>query len=111
MLRFNSSRGESSCLSESGESFVLCVRLDDAVPDFSPTLIKMDVEGAELAAIAGARQMIRKYRPDMAISLYHTAEHLWEIPLCIHEMGLDYKLYIRCHAHNSFDSVLYALHH
>lgn len=111
MLRFNSSRGESSCLSESGESFVLCVRLDDAIPDFSPTLIKMDIEGAELAALEGARQVIRKYQPDMAISLYHAPEHLWEIPLLIDDMDFDYKFYIRCHAHNSFDSVLYALHH
>lgn len=109
MLRFNSGQGEASHLSETGNSFVLCVTLDNAIPNFRPSLIKMDIEGAECAALKGAQNLISTYKPDLAISLYHRPEDIWEIPLLIDRMGLGYKFHVRSHAYNSFESVLYAV--
>ena len=46
----------------------------------------MDIEGAEYEALLGARGTISKYRPGLAISLYHRPADLWQIPLLINEM-------------------------
>jgi hypothetical protein len=87
--------------------------LDDALPNFAPTLIKMDIEGAEMDALQGARQFIRIHRPALALSAYHTPAHLWEIPLWVAqfaiENGLHYTYYLRSHAYNCFETVFYAV--
>lgn len=43
-------------------------------------LIKMDIEGLELEAIQGAEKTIRKNKPVLLISLYHTGKDFFEIP-------------------------------
>jgi FkbM family methyltransferase len=42
--------------------------------------IKMDIEGAEVKAVAGAKQTIAKYHPRMALSVYHEPDHPVEVP-------------------------------
>ena len=89
---------------------IQCIALDEALPDFAPTLVKMDIEGAEDAALLGMQKTITKYRPALAISAYHTAAHLWELPLLIEKIAeSNYQYYLRTHAYNSFDTVLYAI--
>lgn len=107
--RFSAGGGEASRIDASGDSVIQCVALDDAIPAFAPNLVKMDTEGAEIEALQGAEQLVRRYKPNLAISLYHLPSHIWEIPLLIRGWDLDYKFYIRGHAHSSFDSVLYAV--
>ncbi len=85
-LRFTSGQGESCNVSSAGDIMVQCVSLDDAIPFFAPNFIKMDIEGAEYDAVLGARQTIVKYKPVLAISLYHCPEHLWQIPLLINRL-------------------------
>jgi FkbM family methyltransferase len=109
MLSFDAGQGEASRISSQGKCMIQCVSLDDAIPEFRPSLIKMDVEGAEINALKGSEKVIRRDRPDLALSLYHTPGHLWEIPLLIHGWNLGYRFHVRCHAQNSFDSVLYAV--
>lgn len=109
VVRFSAGAGEASRVTEDGDSIIQCVSLDEAIPAFAPNLIKMDIEGAEIDALNGAAQLIGRFKPNLAISLYHLPGHLWEIPLLIHGWGLGYRFYIRGHAHNSFDSVLYAV--
>lgn len=72
-------------------------------------LITMDIEGAELNALNGARGIIKKYHPALAISIYHKTEHLWKIPLLIHEMDEGYRLFIRHHRWNMADTVCYGI--
>ena len=59
--------------------------LDDLLSDLDPTFIKMDIEGAEPNALLGATATLRAKTPTLAICLYHTREHLWEIPRAIRE--------------------------
>ena len=136
-LRFKSGLGEGSSLSDGGTQFVQCVSIDEALLGAHPTHIKMDIEGAEYQALLGARETILRHRPNLAISLYHRPEHIWQIPLFLknltkksggaicssdstHKMDLnssytefqeshEYNFYLRSHGSNGFDHVLYAI--
>ncbi len=60
----------------------------------------MDIEGAEMDALRGMQEMIKKNKPKLAISIYHLKDDLWNIPFYIKELNPDYKLYIRQYAYN-----------
>ena len=108
-LRFDSGRGAASGLSTDGQEFVQAVALDEALAGFRPTLIKMDIEGAEHDALLGARALIERHRPGLAICVYHRPQDLWEIPLLVQSWNLGYQFFLRTHRHNGFDLVLYAV--
>lgn len=74
-----------------------------------PTYIKMDIEGSELEAIWGARRILKEHSPVLAICAYHTSDHLWQIPLLIHAIQPDYKLFLRRYAEGAFELVWYAV--
>jgi FkbM family methyltransferase len=108
-MRFSATGGETGHLSESGGAVVQCVALDDVLPSFDATDVKMDIEGAEADALAGARRLIRRSRPRLAVCVYHRPDHLWSLAATIEEMDLDYELYLRAHGHAGFDLVAYAV--
>ena len=89
-LRFAGGTGASSHLSEGGDEVVSVVALDDALPSAPVNMLKMDVEGAEIEALNGARELIARQRPCLAISAYHEPEHLWAILLHIKTMEPAY---------------------
>ena len=60
-----------------------------------PTFIKMDIEGAEGAAISGANKTISAYRPKMQIAAYHRSGDLIDIPKAVLSIRNDYKIYLR----------------
>jgi len=84
------------------------VRLDDAV-DGRITYIKMDIEGAELEALAGCRETIRRNRPKLAICVYHRPSDYFEIPRLVQSMESDYRLFLRQHSPFNTETVLYAI--
>ncbi len=60
-------------------------------------LIKYDVEGAEHEAIQGSLRTIVANDTEMIVSLYHKSADLFSLPLMIHEIMPDHKLYLRKH--------------
>jgi FkbM family methyltransferase len=104
-LRFNSA-SQSSRIVENGVHFIRTVDIDGFCQFFQvqPTLIKLDVEGAELHALRGAGGTIRQNKPKLLISLYHRAEDLWEIPEFIISLRDDYIFHI---GHHSSDLTIY----
>ena len=60
-----------------------------------PNFIKMDIEGAEIDALQGAKTIIQKYKPKLAICLYHKMSHMWEIPLLIKSLCDEYSFWCR----------------
>ena len=108
VLRFSAEGAGSSHVDAQGDTSVQALGLDESFPAFAPNLIKMDIEGAEPEALAGAAHTLAAYRPGLAISVYHRADHLWRIPLQLRKHLPDYEFALRAHSHNSFDIVLYA---
>jgi FkbM family methyltransferase len=108
VVSFSVGRGPASHMAEGGAP-IKCVSIDQAFFGFAPNLIKMDIEGSELAALRGAVKTIRHFRPSLAISIYHNPADLWEIPLFIERLGANYNMFIRGHGQNGFDLVLYCL--
>ena len=85
---------------------VPAVRIDDITNN--ATFIKMDIEGAELNALKGAKKTIIANTPKLAISIYHQLNDLWEIPIYIKQLVPEYKLYVRHHSKTIAETVLYA---
>jgi len=107
-VRFQSGDGMGSRESEDGNVTIQCVSIDEALGGFKPTHIKMDIEGAEIDALRGARRTIEGSRPSLAIATYHQPDHMWEIPRLIDSWNLGYRFEIRGHAYNSYETDLYA---
>ena len=57
--------------------------------------IKYDVEGAETEALLGSRAIIQRDAPALLVSAYHRSADLFRLPLLVHELNPDYKLYLR----------------
>ncbi len=74
-----------------------------------PTFIKMDIEGAELSALKGGAETIKKYKPKLAICVYHKAEDIIELPMYIKSLVPEYKLYMRQYTNGLLETVLYAV--
>lgn len=72
------------------------------------TFIKMDIEGAELQALTGAANVIKRNKPVLAICVYHKREDLITIPQYIKELVPEYEFYLRCHYPYASELVLYA---
>jgi FkbM family methyltransferase len=59
------------------------------------SLIKLDVEGNEFAAVRGALDTIKRHRPILLVSIYHTAKDFFEVKPLLEELGLGYRFMIR----------------
>lgn len=71
------------------------VTVDTVAKNRIPTIIKMDIEGAEAAALRGGKNTISAYKPKMQIAAYHRSEDLFLIPEMVLGIRGDYKVYLR----------------
>ncbi len=106
---FNSHGNSASFISETGKDKVSLVKLDEVIGEYKPTYIKLDIEGAEEEALYGMKDTITKYHPKLAISIYHKAADLWELPLLILNLSASYKIYIRHYSNGLHETVCYAI--
>jgi len=107
-LKFICNNKINSMISDKGDAFIQCVAIDHAIPGFKPTFISMDVEGVELEALKGAEMLIKENKPELAISVYHAPNHIWDIPLYLKSLQLGYKFYLRNYTSFISETVLYA---
>jgi len=70
------------------------IALDDYVAQHGLSrvdLIKMDIEGSEIPALRGAMQTIRRFRPKLALCLYHKWDDVMTIPSFLLATGIPYR--------------------
>lgn len=99
----NSEKGSKS----NNMSTVDLIKLDNLI-DYHPTLIKMDIEGAELDSLIGATQVIKTQKPKLAICIYHMPFDFYEIPKFLKSLVPEYKFKVRQHEPGFCETVLYA---
>lgn len=103
--------GTSSKVVETGktDNKIEMTTIDDYFTNTQIDLIKMDIEGAEMNALKGGLKTIKRDRPVLAISIYHSVEDYYEIiKMLIRELK-DYKYYVRHHSMVFCETVLYAI--
>ena len=94
----------------SGEVEIEQVSLDDDIKD-KISMIKMDIEGGEKAALKGCVEHIKKDFPNLMLSVYHNNTDLFEIPRMIENVRDDYKFYLRYYGGNVYatEIILYCI--
>lgn len=110
-INFSTGFAASSRIDETGSESIETTSIDDflhAKPHM-PTLIKMDIEGAEAKALEGAKNTIIKHKPRLAICAYHKADDLYVLPELIKSFRDDYVFYLRHYSGTVLDTVIYAV--
>jgi FkbM family methyltransferase len=100
--------GSSFVSEDMGNTVCDCVSIDDYFADRgSVSCIKLDVEGAELPVLQGALATMRRYRPRLAISIYHTLSDYVHISRWLRELDFGYRWYVGHHKAWFNETVLY----
>lgn len=111
-LRFDSTSFAGSVgskVSSEGE-LVKCHSIDYLLKNERIDFLKMDIEGAEKKALLGAKEVINKNNPILAICIYHKQEDYFKIPLVIQQISnKKYDFYIRQYRYGISETVLYAM--
>ena len=114
LLRFDDGREGSSRIYEPADAAASAASIevnpiDDILRERRVTYIAMDIEGAEHNAILGAERTIKKWKPRMAVCVYHKREDLFDILLLLKSFVPQYKFHMRHYTDNQTETVLYAL--
>lgn len=111
LLNFSISDGFDSSASFDTEANDFQIEVDsiDNLINEKITFIKMDIEGLEMRALHGGINTIKKYKPKLAICIYHKISDFVEVYNFIASLDLGYKFYVRHHSFAQFETVMYAL--
>lgn len=108
VLSFSSDGSALSSVNINGIDQIEVESFDNSIKE-PVTFVKMDIEGSELEALKGCKNIIKTYKPKLAISIYHKPEDIWSIPQYIISLHPEYKFYLRHYSIFNFDTVLYAV--
>lgn len=101
-----------SNIKEGGKDTVELVSLDEFFQEKTakdyPTFIKLDIEGSEKQALLGAKKIIQRSKPKLAVCVYHKPEDLYELLRLIKELNPDYNMFLKHYSPYIWDTVLYA---
>ena len=105
-LQFDAGQGSGSRISEAGSEVVAMDTLDDTVSE-KVSFIKLDLEGAEIAALRGMSRHLTEDHPKLAVAVYHDPSHFRQIPKIILGIRDDYKVYLRHYTESWTETIMF----
>jgi len=90
-----SASGNRNARAGEGKGVVAVRTLDSILDGARVDYIKYDVEGSEYEALCGSIETINRYQPDLLVSLYHRNEDIFRLPIFVHSLLPEHKLYLR----------------
>lgn len=109
-LHFDENPGSSEMKAENGAGNTVAGRkIDEVLGDRRITFIKMDIEGAEIHALAGMREIIRKNRPIIAMCVYHRRDDFYKLTDFVEGLCGGYHFYFRQYRYTPTETVCYAI--
>jgi FkbM family methyltransferase len=90
---------------------ITTISIDDFIENSGITnvdFIKMDIEGAEIVALEGAVNTIKKFKPKLAIAIYHNMDDFVNIPSWIVGLNLNYQLFLDHFTIHAEETVIFA---
>lgn len=97
-----------SSINESGNIEINVDSIDNILKGNKVTFIKLDIEGSEKEALIGAKKTIKKFKPRLAVSIYHKYLDSFDLALTLLELNENYKFGIRHYTLTSLETILYA---
>lgn len=94
------------------EFLVEAISIDEYVKENNISkidFIKMDIEGAETKALIGAKETLIKFRPQLAISIYHSNNDMQDIPIYLSSILDEYVFKIGQYSPDNDETILYAI--
>lgn len=101
-----------ACQVESNQTIIKTTSIDEFVKENDTEkidFIKLDIEGAEIRALNGAQDTLKKDRPQMAICIYHSITDYYEIPLYLDSFLENYVYRLGHYDNGPYSTVLYAI--
>lgn len=106
-----SAAGSGSAVNATGAQTIR-VKTLDSLALVPPTFLKMDIEGAEMAALRGARSTIANAKPKLAIAVYHYSigtMPFWQVPELVLSIYPDYEIRLRHYTESIYETVMFFL--
>ena len=97
-MRYKNNGGEGNHWDNAGNDVAKVVSIDSYVREKKiprVDFIKLDVEGAELDVLEGAKATIALYKPILALSVYHKLDDFWTLMNFVKSIRPDYEFALR----------------
>ncbi len=107
-INFNEG-GPGAKIDKLGSAKIEVTTIDHHLLNNKVGFIKMDIEGAEEAAIEGGRNSILRDKPILALSIYHKRSDIWRLPLKVLQLYPNYRLEFEHQLFSWGDTVMYAI--
>lgn len=105
-LAFDPDAGSASAIGEGGGQTIRVIPLDAHLKG-PVSVIKMDLEGWETRALAGARRLIGDFRPKLALAVYHRASDFRDIARFALGLHPDYRVFLRHYTQGWSETVMF----
>ena len=101
--------GSSSKYNNNSKKKIKAITIDSFCKDKKIDFIRMDIEGAEMQAILGAMNTIKRDRPFLAISIYHSIKDFIFIPYYLMKNLKNYQFELEVYSNYLHEIILYAM--